>query len=1051
VRANTNSSYNGGDLSKRRKKMKRNTNLILLFLGLTIYVNVTLGQSDVTAFDQGGKVTESYLNGVFEEAEIPGAQVIIIKSGETVFNKSFGYSNVATRSKVTTETVFELGSTSKAFTALGLQLLIDSGQLSLDTNVNDILPNVIFKYDGITQTLLVKNFLQHSSGIEFSSISNIPESASASALEDTVQSVVEKNSELEFEPGSDFLYATINYDILGLLIEKVTGMKFEQYMRERVLEPLGLGGVYVWNVPVGVDLATGYKPKFLAPSSYSAPSYRGNVPAGYFLANANGIERWLHLQLGLIDIPTAFSKAIASTHIPNYRVSAGVDNTFYAKGWVFNNSKHKVLEHSGANPNYSSYIQIYPELDSALVIMTNVNSSSLKSIGEVLGKKLLKPGHSTRITDFEETPDILKDQYRSLDLSALVTGVILFSTSIVLLLILLNMIYNTVYGDRVISVGLFHFILYFVLGTLVCALLISALYILPNVILQGISWGFLFVWAPQSIQYLVFVAATFIVLLTLFVFYSFVSKSSKESPIPNIVILTIVSGFGNFLLIFTILQAIKLKNPLEDGLIIYFLVGLFLYVIGQKMVRNMLVVYSTDLVFKKRMEVVDKIVSAPYHQIIEIKKEELITGLNNDTEAISKFPEVIVGLLTSIVTLFGCFLYLGVISVVGLFISIAVIFVAMFLYFKVGQSAEPIMVKQREYQDVFFRFVNDLVGGLKELNLSKHKAAKFTADFSRSSAIYRNFSQVFAIKYVNAFVIGELLFTLVIGVVAFLFKVLISDFNQSDIVVFVVVFLYMTGPIHGVMNSMPALNYIKVCWLRLNQLIDRLSDLSQKQNIDTEISEPLEIDLHDVEYSYSGTLKGFTLGPVSMSFKTGEITFITGGNGSGKSTLINLILGLYQIKGGQIKINGVPMEPEQLSQQYGAVLADYHLFQKTYGLNDRQLSDADYWLKKLRIEDKVSIDNGKFSTLDLSTGQKKRLAMLVCLLENKPVLVFDEWAAEQDPEFRRFFYTELLPTMKKNNKCVIAITHDDQYFTYADNIIKLDSGSLNSSKALLKQ
>ena len=94
----------------------------------------------------------------------------------------------------------------------------------------------------------------------------------------------------------------------------------------------------------------------------------------------------------------------------------------------------------------------------------------------------------------------------------------------------------------------------------------------------------------------------------------------------------------------------------------------------------------------------------------------------------------------------------------------------------------------------------------------------------------------------------------------------------------------------------------------------------------------------------------------------------------------------------------------------------------------------------MQLSDKVRVVNDRWSTLELSTGQRKRLALVVSLLDHKPLLVFDELAADQDPEFRQFLYEELLPRLRSQGTTVIAATHDDRYFHVADKVIKMEYG-----------
>jgi ABC-type siderophore export system fused ATPase/permease subunit len=191
--------------------------------------------------------------------------------------------------------------------------------------------------------------------------------------------------------------------------------------------------------------------------------------------------------------------------------------------------------------------------------------------------------------------------------------------------------------------------------------------------------------------------------------------------------------------------------------------------------------------------------------------------------------------------------------------------------------------------------------------------------------------------------------------------------------------------------------------------------------------------------------KGFAVGPIDFEVKKGEALFIIGGNGSGKTTIAKLITGLYTGDKGSIKINNVEIDNTRIGEYFSTIYSNYHLFKKIYGVDiDGKEPEIQKYLKILNLEEKVQLNNGSFSTLDLSGGQRKRLALMQCCLEDRPIYLFDEVAADQDPEFRRFFYREMLTKMKQKGKIVIAITHDDHYFDVADKIIKMDMGKISS-------
>ncbi|WP_433590922.1 ATP-binding cassette domain-containing protein [Nocardia sp. CA-145437] len=194
---------------------------------------------------------------------------------------------------------------------------------------------------------------------------------------------------------------------------------------------------------------------------------------------------------------------------------------------------------------------------------------------------------------------------------------------------------------------------------------------------------------------------------------------------------------------------------------------------------------------------------------------------------------------------------------------------------------------------------------------------------------------------------------------------------------------------------------------------------------------------------------GFHLGPLDLTFEPGQISFIVGGNGSGKSTLAKLITGLYVPQHGHLTLNGETIDHtniEWFRQNSSAVFTDFHLFEDYLGFEDGIDDEVRKYLKELRIDHKVTVENGRLSTIDLSQGQRKRLALLTALLEDRPIYLFDEWAADQEPKFRDVFYREILVSLKNRGKTVIVITHDDRYFDCADQLVKLDFGHIAEVK-----
>jgi putative ATP-binding cassette transporter len=207
-----------------------------------------------------------------------------------------------------------------------------------------------------------------------------------------------------------------------------------------------------------------------------------------------------------------------------------------------------------------------------------------------------------------------------------------------------------------------------------------------------------------------------------------------------------------------------------------------------------------------------------------------------------------------------------------------------------------------------------------------------------------------------------------------------------------------------------------------------------------------EIALEGVTYAYDR--EGFALGPIDLTLRPGEIVVVAGGNGSGKTTLVKLLAGLYTPRSGVIRVDGRPVVSETLDsyrQLFSVVFVDGYLFPTLLGLDHPALDDeAAALLDRLALADEVRVAGGAFSTTDLSQGQRKRLALLTAWLEDRPLVVLDEWAANQDTAFRRLFYHELLPEWRQRGKTLVVITHDEEYFPIADRILRIDAGRLRS-------
>ena len=463
-----------------------------------------------------------------------------------------------------------------------------------------------------------------------------------------------------------------------------------------------------------------------------------------------------------------------------------------------------------------------------------------------------------------------------------------------------------------------------------------------------------------------------------------------------------------------------------------------------------------------RKNLCEKIIAAPIGQIEQFRTHKLVTALNQDIDTISAFSFMFSSLAIATATIVGCLAYLFVLSPWMLLIAL----VAIALGSIVQTLARRIGIRRfgaaREAEDRLQKHYRSITDGAKELRLNGQRR-NFVYEHELSGTI----DAIFRLRvraanvFVSANAFGSLLFFVVVGLILAL-QARPASADRAVMTGFVLVLLYMKGPIQEIVSALPSIGRAQVAFARIAELSARFStrEPSLVAAHDKTAPAPLAevfgtIALADVHYRFAKPQDeraapeqrsgGFELGPVSLTIERGETLFIVGENGCGKTTLIKLLLGLYPPDAGQLLLNGEPMRDDRLDdyrQLFSAVFSDYYLFDTLIPGEATLTAEAQKYLERLEIAHKVSIRDGAFTTTDLSTGQRKRLALVHAYLERRPVMVLDEWAADQDPTFRRIFYTEILPDLKRQGKTLIVISHDDRYFSSADRYIRLEEGRI---------
>lgn len=586
----------------------------------------------------------------------------------------------------------------------------------------------------------------------------------------------------------------------------------------------------------------------------------------------------------------------------------------------------------------------------------------------------------------------------------------------------------------------------FSMSLLSMGMLFVGIYLLPNIFNFGISW--LDVFGSLSIS-IVAMAVLSAAIVVFYVYVMLITYFEKEDDKPYflLIFLSIINGLAYASMMFFINMVLSDFNLIKSGVGFYYVICVLFYVLGTKKVRYQLAIVTNNMVFNKRVELISRMIKTPYYRIENLGKEKIYSCLSFDCEMVSHTVGFIATGATCGVSMLCCFIYLGILNIYGLLSAVVFVIVGAGITVIINRNANNFFERSRDMQDSFVSFIDDLVNGFKELSINTKKGQEFRADINENCRQHNIFQRSAELISANETVSGEIVALIILGGLAFIFPLVFTDVQGVTLSEFVFLFLYLKGPYDGVINLIPQLTRLRVSLKRINSLNEEIASLEYKAGKQDKSVTGGEITLalNNVKYEYKNDEEEhFSIGPVNCEFRSGKITFITGGNGSGKSTLAKIITGLYLPDEGEIIVNGENIEWIAANNYISAVYSDYYLFKKLYGI-EREGKDEviNEYLETLRIKDKLSIDSdGNMSTIKLSSGQRKRLALLVSYLEDRPIYVFDEWAADQDPEFRKFFYHTLLPEMKARGKCVIAITHDDRFFDIADDIIKMEMGKI---------
>ncbi|MDK2124400.1 cyclic peptide export ABC transporter [Parachitinimonas caeni] len=532
--------------------------------------------------------------------------------------------------------------------------------------------------------------------------------------------------------------------------------------------------------------------------------------------------------------------------------------------------------------------------------------------------------------------------------------------------------------------------------------------------------------------------------------FQLLARESKTS-LPRLGMMAAVAGGSNAAVLAIVNQAAAMlgKGGSQFQAVVLFGLAVFAYVYAQRYVLLVTAEEVENVVHRQRQGLIDKLHRSELAGIEHIGRGLIFNAITADTQVISQTANGLVLGVQAVILIIWAAIYLAAISPTSLILVVLILGIAAQIYRRKILVVKAALQKAGMEQGALHDLVSGILEGFKEVKLSTRRAYAVIADAAEASARTSAFRKQAQGALAAHFIFAQVSFFVLLGAVVFIMPTLVPSYSETIMKTLTAV-MFLIGPISGVMTAVPQMAVANAA----AENIQRLSDL-----LDDNLKEPLQEELaHDprapqfsrleLRHAYFRHASGdnrFSVGPINLTVNAGEVIFITGGNGSGKTTFLKMLTALYPCAAGEIVLDGVGVTREHVQAYrdlFCGVFADFHLFAKFYGVAMPSLDEATRWTERMEIAEKVRILPDRFSTTDLSTGQRKRLAYIAAVFENKPIIILDEWAADQDPHFRAKFYNELIPELKAMGKTVIAITHDDRYFHQADRRLHMDEGRL---------
>jgi putative ATP-binding cassette transporter len=541
-------------------------------------------------------------------------------------------------------------------------------------------------------------------------------------------------------------------------------------------------------------------------------------------------------------------------------------------------------------------------------------------------------------------------------------------------------------------------------------------------------------------------------------FFQFV-RSEMQGSLRKLLLMSSLGGISSAAILAAInagAQAADQGKKASLWALALFVVALYLFIKTQIYVTTTITGEIEAVVHRFRVRLMNEIRHSELLAVDRIGRSRIISAITGDTAILTQASNTLCYSVQAPILLLFVGIYVAYLSFSAFVMSVVIVTIASVIFHfrsrRLTQQRAAAIVQERR----LFDRLADFLDGFKEVRLHAGRSDDLFDDaveVSRAATNIKIRTQTETFKLIAS---AQSYMYLLLATVVFVVPTFSEPLSAGSITKTTTALLFVIGACFGLVQSIPVL-------LNANAAADRLAKLESdfrataREAVSTKVPRRFDkIEMRDVVFRYTDDSSDttFTIGPIDFTLQSGELVFLTGGNGSGKSTLLLLLAGLYPPDSGEITLDGVPVN-DDTRNEYRALISgiffDYHLFRRLYGIADLDPAELDRLLRQFRLESKTDVSNGEFRTLDLSGGQRRRLALVISLIEKRPILLLDEWTAEQDPEFRKKFYEELLPGIMQAGATVVVITHDDRYLDELNlpaRRIRMDEGRIIDQRSL---